>query len=319
MSSNSIRKKQKKKKKPDTLGIYANEHVNIGFVIEAVDELIDKQDEVGEEERKKNKRAERLASVKATKKVQEGKKKKDSQQQQQKQQILQQVQQQQQRPISAPASQTSEKKVEFDTGSRQSKNDNNEDHNNDLESSTQKQKNEQPPKVDSRCSPSTRMKATASLQKKARPKSGRKARNPDHPFVPWNIDSKPVDRDILTIERDTKFTISKRTKGTASQPKSPPKNKQDASGKRRPQSSNNRRETYRNSDSNIHGVPWNSASELDESRHCGPRMRSTPKINTNIAAASASYEREHWKPVNQHWFSTKTALSQIWPRPEGWH
>jgi len=173
---------------------------------------------------------------------------------------------------------------------------------------------------DKRVAPNVRLSSQkSSVQKHSRPLSGRLARKPEPELGNWNTDSSHVNRDLLTIEQDAVF--NNRYKNGNGKGNGKNKNTGKATTdrtvdtRRRPQSANNKRSTKKINVTNIHVAQWNSTGELDESRQSGPRMRDTPKINVEAAKVSADYQHAHWKPVNQQWFSTKTALSQLWPRP----
>ena len=337
MQASSNKKMKKIKRKPPSFGIYANERVDIGFVIESVDvpAFEDEVDNTAIGSKKIEEVDRRRRGPRGTKNAKRTEKNNSK--------IVTVASPgstarppQSRTAVSKKSSPEGKKKVEFDTISRKSErsfdedendvggfngndNDNDNDNINDEtnDSSSSKKKLQ-----DNRCLPSTRKDYSGSLPRRARPKSGRRARHADHPFNNWNINSSPVDRDLLTIENDTKFTASRRWKNTAATPNSasstPDALREET--RRRPQSKNNRKSSIKTKpEKHVHQNPWNSAAELDESRHTGPKMRPTPKINSTIAVESAEHERQHWKPVNQHWFSTKTALGQLWPRPEGWH
>ncbi|GMI39124.1 hypothetical protein TeGR_g9591 [Tetraparma gracilis] len=166
-----------------------------------------------------------------------------------------------------------------------------------------------------------------SLYAKNRPLQGKNARHVGAPFEKWKVDSKMVDRNLLTIEKDAEYAQAQRKKGkgvgggegegnnrrarpttAGSQrggggegvvPGSPTKT-------RRPQSAHvNYPGRPGTGGGRVHDKPrWNVESALDESRRPFPKLTQHPGFDTNRAERAAEAWGARWKPVDQRFFAT---------------
>jgi len=178
--------------------------------------------------------------------------------------------------------------------------------------------------------------APGTLRLNRRPLSGRSARHPDHPFSKWNVDGKPVDRDILTLETDAILFGPANTKQPAGTSIPPTSSYKPLHSSGRPMSSTRSTRAMRGHAVTSAAVPvspgktrrprsahvnypkvaskgreivggkprWNIESSLDPSRESGPRITKHPGVSAEKARASAVALAAKWKPVNARFFVT---------------